>query len=182
MSTLEVKAIAAPSGYKLAMPAGHILQVKQVDTSSAASISLSSRTFADITGLTVAITPKFTSSKILILANVHMYLNNHSTNAWNSVDFRVVRTIGGSATNVFHTYEDDGTGSDYGYTFGRYTTDAADRMMATTPVHYLDSPNTTSSTTYKIQAHSGASGHNGYVVTNGNGYGISTLTLMEVAG
>ena len=110
--------------------------------------------------------------------NVHMYLNNHSANAWNSVDFRVVRTIGGSATNVFYTYDDDGTSSDHGYTFGRFTSDAADRMMATTPVHYLDSPNTTSATTYKIQTHSGASG----IATNGNGYGISTLTLMEVAG
>ena len=175
----DINSSAAIAGSKLVMPAGSMLQTVYTDGMTA--FASTSQTYVD-TPLTVTITPKFTSSKILILANVHMYLNNHSTNAWNSVDFRVVRTIGGSATNVFHTYEDDGTGSDYGYTFGRYTTDAADRMMATTPVHYLDSPNTTSSTTYKIQAHSGASGHNGYVVTNGNGYGISTLTLMEVAG
>ena len=35
MSTLEVKAIQAPSGYNLAMPAGHILQTVQATTGTA---------------------------------------------------------------------------------------------------------------------------------------------------
>ena len=63
MSTLEVKAIQAPTGYDLDMPAGHILQIVQ-DTHGAEQNSTST-TFAD-TGLTATITPKFASSKILI--------------------------------------------------------------------------------------------------------------------
>ena len=55
--------------------------------------------------------------------------------------------------------------------------------------NYLDSPNTTSATTYKVQFRSGWSGNN--VNVNAPGYNgdnpgsarlTSTLTIMEVAG
>ena len=111
-----------------------------------------------------------------------MYLQDYSTSQWKSVDYRIVRTVGGSSTNVAYTYEDDGSGSDYGYTYGIWNADANERAMCVVPVQFLDSPNTTSAATYKIQAHSGANGHNGAVVSSTNGYGISTMTLMEVAG
>ena len=63
MSTLEVKAIQAPTGYDLQMPAGHILQVLQDEHSDKASTT--SASYQDIP-LSVTITPKFASSKILV--------------------------------------------------------------------------------------------------------------------
>ena len=66
MSTLEVKAIQAPTGYKLAMPAGHILQVVSADYVTEGNST--STSFVSI-GLTATITPSTTSSKIIILAS-----------------------------------------------------------------------------------------------------------------
>ena len=42
MSTLEVKAIQAPSGFDLDMPAGHIVQVVYANTSTEIATSSSS--------------------------------------------------------------------------------------------------------------------------------------------
>ena len=47
------------------MPAGSVLQV--VSTSKTDDFSSSSSSFADITGMSVAITPSSTSSKILVI-------------------------------------------------------------------------------------------------------------------
>ena len=135
MSTLEVKAIQAPSGYDLQMPAGAILQVKQafVDT----TYSSTATTFTDITGLTVTITPKFSTSKILVSYN----LGTVDTNADGRVGFRIMR--GSTPIGVGAT-----AGSRYS------TTTATTNTTQRGTVHsfqYLDSPSTTSATTYKVQ-------------------------------
>jgi len=67
MSTLEVKAIQAPTGYDLQMPAGHILQTVTQTYSTPTSINSTSFTS---TGLTKSITPTSTSSKILVIVNL----------------------------------------------------------------------------------------------------------------
>ena len=68
MSTLEVKAIQAPTGYNLAMPAGHILQT--VHSTRNIEQATSSTTFQD-TNLEATITPKFTTSKILVIFSLN---------------------------------------------------------------------------------------------------------------
>ena len=68
MSTLEVKAIKAPTGYDLQMPAGHILQVVSATKTDTQVISSSS--FVDITGLSATITPSSSSNKIFVSVNV----------------------------------------------------------------------------------------------------------------
>ena len=55
MSTLEVKAIQAPTGYDLQMPAGHIVQVVNGNTSTAVTTT-SAGTWVD-TGISATITP-----------------------------------------------------------------------------------------------------------------------------
>ena len=63
MSTLEVKAIQAPTGYNLAMPAGHILQVVNfVNTSMPNTTSTS---YVDM-GLQASITPSSTSILLIL--------------------------------------------------------------------------------------------------------------------
>jgi len=63
MSTLEVKAIQAPSGFDLDMPAGHSVQVVAFDTPTRTTTTSTSYVTAN-TG--ISFTPKFASSKILI--------------------------------------------------------------------------------------------------------------------
>ena len=147
---------------------GKILQV--VSTVKNDTTSTSSGTYADISGLTVSITPSATSSKILYSG--HLYIASSSS----EVVFRLTRTISGStngdiAAPSAYVDDEDGTfchggGSRYGgHSF-----------------EFLDSPNTTSAITYGIkwQVHSGTTYLNRTWDAN-IFHGISTVTAMEVA-
>ncbi len=66
MSTLEVKGIQAPSGFDLAMPAGHIVQVKSVRGDFTGDIATSSTSYSELhTSLRNTFTPKFSNSTII---------------------------------------------------------------------------------------------------------------------
>jgi hypothetical protein len=164
MSTLTVKSIAAPVGYDLQMPAGSILQVENAVLQTN-NISTTSQTYVD-TGLADSITPKFSTSKILI----HVDLNGiYRGTATGDATFNLVRgsteleTI--SSMGMYHlstgVSEHSGTAS---FTF-------------------LDSPNTTSGTTYKVQFKS-ITGSTVYVNLRYNASNVvrSSITLQEVAG
>ena len=174
MSTLEVKAIQAPTGFDLQMPAGHILQVKQDEHSDKASTTSSS--YQDIP-LSVTITPKFASSKILV--QLSTYLGVDDVNGYGAL----VQILRGSTQICMGDAEGSrprvaGAGYSYGHNQDIFPVTA----------NYLDSPNTTSATTYKVQFRSGWSGNNVHVNApgyNGDNAGsarlTSTLTIMEVA-
>ena len=116
---------------------GGIVQIVQatLDTQT----STTSTSYAD-TGLSVSITPKFSTSKILIRYNINVSINSDSNIAF----FQIVRgstAVGngaqGSSRTKCHTAL-RGQHSDnnpHGVTAGEF----------------LDSPSTTSATTYKIQ-------------------------------
>ena len=77
MSTLEVKAIQAPTGYDLDMPAGHIVQVVNYQTtavSTGTTIIPDDDTIPQNTEgtefMTVSITPKKATNNLLIIAEV----------------------------------------------------------------------------------------------------------------
>ena len=151
---------------------GGIVQIVQatLDTQT----STTSTSYAD-TGLSVSITPKFSTSKILIRYNINVSINTDSNIAF----FQIVRgstAVGngtqGSSRTKCHTAL-RGQHSDtnpHGVTSGEF----------------LDSPSTTSATTYKIQytidgntifinqavGDSDAAAHPSP---------LSTLTLMEVS-
>ena len=122
------------------LPTGSVLQV--VSATKTDTASFTSSTFADVTGLSVSITPRSASSKFLIIVNVY----GGWQNAVSKIGGRLVRNstaicIGdaaGSRTSV--------SGSAYWATssFG----------AVSIGVNYLDSPATTSSITYKWQASS----------------------------
>jgi len=146
---------------------GKILQVKQTFKNDAASIS--SGTFADISGLTVSITPSATSSKILYIGS--LYLASSSSEA----NFRLKRTIGGTATDigVSSVLDDDADGSfahGGGARYGEHSW------------QFLDSPNTTSAITYGIRwrIHSGTTYLNRTWDANWF-HGASAITVMEIA-
>ena len=153
--------------------AGKVLQV--VQTIKTDTFSSTANGFFDLTGLSLAITPSATSSKILVIPDVAMASSDFYS--YNFV-WRALRTstVIGVSTTASSTNASGGAnlylgGGQYPYLFGN------SKMI-------LDSPSTTSATTYKIQASKISAGGTLYLnrkgVDNGTG-GISSLTLMEVS-
>ena len=132
MSTLEVKAIQAPTGYDLDMPAGHIVQTVQ-NALNASSYTTTSTSYQAVTDMSVTITPKFSSSKVLVTFNCGGAIVGDSTNQ-NAVHIRIKR------------------GSTVIRELGRYGYNRNDDYSSI-PIFltYLDSPSTTSATTYTIE-------------------------------
>jgi len=157
-------------------PTGSILQVVQQTTSS--TTSTSSSTYTD-TGLSKAITPTSTSSKILVTCCVVYGGQDDSY-----IGFKLLR----GTTSIGESSE--ATGNQSNVAFGG-SGDRSYMEFMTFPVSwsYLDSPNTTSSTTYKIQYASRWDNNTVYINRPNQTpdyshvfYTTSTLTLMEVAG
>lgn len=144
------------------LPTGSVLQVVQLVKTDVFSTTSSS--YTDVTGLSQAITPKFSSSKILVI------VSSSSSSSSGDLRFQLLRdaTVIGNSTGV---------------TNAAFATKDNTQYQATTEVtSYLDSPATTSSTTYKIQIAIGSG--TGYV--NRRAYaadfgGVSSITLMEIA-
>ncbi len=142
---------------------GKVLQVVQTYITSV--FSTSSGSFVDVTNLTAAITPSATSSKVLVILNSVIGNDSSSTNR--------VALLRGS-TNIGY----NSGGSSHG--FYEHNLSPQGNGHASLAYHFLDSPSTTSATTYKIQCHSEV----GDLVIGGRANGgnpcASTLTLIEI--
>lgn len=136
-----------------------ILQVVQGTTSTV--VSSASTTYVDST-LTATITPQSATSKILVLVN-QVGGDKNVLNANNAINLRLVR----GATQIALIAHSAG-----------YTGTLLNLRVATMSTSYLDSPATTSATTYKTQffCNSGASG-----VSLQIGGDLSTITLLEIS-
>ena len=149
VSPYKVKWAAAAGG-------GKVLQV--VNATTTTSTSTSSSTFSDTT-LTVTITPTLATSKILVLVSQNGVGKN--TNA-TGCDLQLLR------------------GSTVISSFGKFiglTGASVTEFWAAASVCYLDSPGTTSATTYKTQQSST------YALTQAItqvGSAMSTITVMEI--
>jgi len=157
--------------------AGSILQV--VSTTKTDTFTSTADTFTDITGLSVSITPTSSSSKILVFVNIV----GGSNTAGILCMFRLVR--GSTAIGVGNTVSNYTSAS-----VGGLRSPADNNASWTASWNYLDSPSTTSSTTYKVQ---GLNENSAYTFrinstgsdTSGGVYsyrGASTITVMEIAG
>ena len=162
---------------KAAMPAGTVLQVLSATKTDTWSTS-GAATWNDITGLSISITPTNSTSKILIFGNISIGTASGAA----SLVYRFVR---GSTTICVG----DAAGSRPQATGGFYAGDTAGSAPgASVSSMYLDSPATTSATTYKIQGTS-STGTTVYVNRtvddrNTTGYDdrfTSTITVMEIA-
>ena len=159
------------------MPTGSSLQTKHMFTNDSSGQSVTSTSFIDVANLTLNITPASTSNKVLVQANLHNYLVSHSANGWNACDFQIIRRIGGSDTVAFASFKDDGSG--HGYTAGAYVENDQARFMWVTPIHFLDSPNTTSEITYKVKVRAKDSN---FTVTFNDTYCRCSIVLQEIKG
>ena len=150
--------IDVASGSQLTQP-GMVLQVVQSTTST--STTTSSTSYVD-TALSATITPSSSSSKILIIASAGEL---RATNPATPADLTIFRGNAASGTDL-------AGGSPMARTYT--ATDVDPR--ANVGITYLDSPATTSATTYTLALEA---------ATNANTVSIGqrqTMILMEIAG
>jgi hypothetical protein len=154
------------TGLKWAAAAGggKVLQVVQGTTST--STTISTTTYTDTT-LTATITPTLSTSKVLVLV-----MQNWSNFANTSAAYSAIKLLRGS-TDVYVSPVNYGLGG----TYGNNSTIVESRGMA--PVIYLDSPATTSATTYKTQGRPEFSTNSQNVVFQ-QGSNPSTIILLEI--
>lgn len=141
------------------MPAGSILQV--VQGTYATQTSNTTTTYAN-TGLTATITPKFATSTILVIVN---HNQNYKTNG--SADNGITLNLCRNGSQIIETNDSIGA-----------TPSSALNMSSAQNFVYIDSPATTSATTYKTQFKNNTAASAVYVQHAGK---QSSITLMEIA-
>jgi len=160
--TLQVDSSTA-TGLKWAAPAGGGKVLQVVNATYSTITSTTSTSFVD-TDLTASITPTLNTSKILILVNQVIYIENNNTTNDVWAGHKLVR----GATDIWETtnapalYSPSGTGLQIG---------------ALMSLAYYDSPATTSSTTYKTQFRVRA---NSLTARAQAGNTPSSITLLEI--
>ena len=155
LNNLSVSAVTAlPSGV-----GGKVLQV--VNATTTTSVSSTSNTFVD-TNLTASITPSSASNKILVIVHQNG-IGKASGDNFNDIGLRLVR--GATAISTISL-------------FSLFTNSSLTLNGQTLSTTYLDSPATTSSTTYKTQFKNADGAGTVEVQDSGE---MSTITLMEIA-
>lgn len=192
VSTLKTNTIQAATGTAVNVAsghvlnaAGHVLQVKQALFRGNEYHNTSS--YTDVTDLSIDITPSSTSNKMLVSFDFHAHASSNQR-----FGVRVVRD--GSMILPPIDYSGQGLGSsgaDLGVRNAAHalgTGKGSNIGEPATSMTLLDSPNTTSQVTYKLQAFAEGSQYIyiNTIVTNSNAntvfVPISSLTVMEIGG
>ncbi len=144
--------------------------------------TLSPGTYYD-TGLTATITPQSASSKIFVMGHI-------SHNCCNSQQLFLFLNRGGTIVTAANG-DSSGSSQRTCWVSGQSNqADYSDWGVMTTPFHYLDSPSTTSSTVYKVQALTATTATDIFInrsdadreSTYYDSRPMSNITLMEVSG
>ena len=160
--------------------AGAVLQVVQtVKTDTFSTTSPAETAFVDVTGFSVTITPSATSSKILILWSMMIGASAENV-TYMKLQRGTTDILLGDASST-RVRMSQGQGGSYG---------GAPWKIDCASGQYLDSPNTTSATTYKwVWASNGSatsylnrSGRDHTTTNDEDGRTASTITAMEIAG
>ena len=148
--------VTAGSASAVQASSGRVLQV--VNATYSTETSTSSSTYAD-SGLSASITPSNSSNKILVAVDVQ----GGKTTGVTGLDLKLLR---GSTDLIIFA---KGSGYNGGTSYN---------LVGSSSCCYLDSPSTTSSTTYKVQL---ASNTNVATARINDNSSVSTITLMEIA-
>ena len=149
-----------------------VVQVKSATKSD--TFSFTTNSFVDVTGLSVSITPTSASNKVFVVVSISIGSSVTSSGLFkilrDSTDIGIGDAASSRTRTTGSTYSPDGN--------------VANSVGAT----FLDSPATTSATTYKIQVRNANAANTSYVNrsvtdtdTSGTVRTISTITLFEVA-
>ena len=117
---------------------GKILQV--IGVTKTDTFSHNTTAWADITGMSVSITPSATSSKIYVTSSISCGSRGYASYSW----IKLVR----DSTDVF---VGDAASARLRVSLQMGPTGNDQSQMNTSMINYIDSPNTTSATTYKLQ-------------------------------
>jgi hypothetical protein len=168
-TVLDLPAVSGTILTTTSPKAGNVIQVVQATTQT--QVTNSTTTYDD-SGLTANITPTSSSSKILIFVSQPYNVFRNSDNQFGG--FQIVRN-----STAIYTPVQDGTSSfELGLAIGGATSvQLYNRYTAC----YLDSPATTSSTTYKTQMRSYYAS-TGAIISAQPSNGTASIILMEVAG
>jgi hypothetical protein len=151
---------AEATGVKWATPGGgKVVQIVNVTYSTQTIVS--SSTFVD-SGMSASITPTSASNKILV------FVTHSGCGKYNSNTALQVRLLRG-ATTILNI--ESAAGSNNG---------TGENMIGSIAANFLDSPATTSATTYKTQINSRANAGSAYFNDATSPGSNSTITLMEV--
>ena len=155
------------------LPAGTVLQT--VNTSFNTQTKVTATSYTDITNASLAITPNFSSSKILVTVNLSTRVYDGNTNYANG-SFQILR----GSTAISGSVPTDGSGT---FEVGMFDSGGSSVEMNHRYVNtVLDSPSTTSATTYSVKmAVYGSAGGEIGVNLGGSAYGTSTIRLQEIA-
>jgi len=143
---------------------GGMLQT--VFNTNSTSISQGSTSYASGEIVTATITPSSTDSRILIFSNAYGGFANGTAGSRDN-DYRILRDIGGSTTEIFETKD-----------IVEFVNNGAD-IALDVPISIKDHPNTTSAVTYRFQTRGEGSGWDSY--WNQDAIGKSTMLLIEIA-
>jgi hypothetical protein len=155
---------------------GKLLQVVQTFKTDTATISVTTSANQDITGMSVTITPSSASNKILIFAQVSL--------SQVTADISGIALVRGST----EIGVGDANGNRNRNTSGFWTGGGTNELV-TVPVIYLDSPATTSATTYKLQITKATGATRTYYLNRNarytdfgyDGTYMSSIIAMEIA-
>jgi hypothetical protein len=151
-----------------------VLQV--VSTTKTDTFTTSSTTLVDVTGLSASITPSATTSKVLVIVHMTTALDGAATNG-------VYATLLRGATPIS---VGDASGSRAQVTTDQGVTSFSNGINNLAFI-YLDSPATTSATTYKLQVRSETAAalyvnrSRNDANNSGVGRGTSSITVMEIS-
>jgi hypothetical protein len=155
------------------LPVNNIVQMVQVDNTTYQSVT--STSMVD-TGLTASITPRFNTSKILVICSAQM---GHSPGQ----AARGIMKRTGPATTYSILSVAAQTSSFANMTTAAYNS-ATNNMQPNSTIYWFDSPASTSTCTYTFQISSNTGGavtFNGYGAYTTTWGGVSHLTLWEIA-
>jgi hypothetical protein len=147
------------TGLKWATPSGAVVQV--VSATITTQVANSTTSFAD-TLLTATITPTSASNNVLVFIN-QQGCQKTTSNTSNAVSLKLLR----GATDIAVLADN-----------GNFTETSLNLVGATFSTSYLDSPATTSATTYKTQFANAVAASQVFVQRGGSVR--STIVLMEV--
>jgi len=159
VDTIQTTAGAAPTTKDLGFAAGSVIQTVQGTLGSAANTNTTSYTD---TGLTATITPTNATSKILVITSASGCLQDNAT----SDETAKVNLVRGS-TQISELETQIRTRGGTG----------GENAPFATNFSFLDSPSTTSATTYKVQQKVVSA----EVLYFNYGSSTATITLMEIA-
>jgi len=144
---------------------GGIIQIRYMQLEGS-NYTTQSTSFVDVPNYNLTITPIRSDSKIMAFVNSRVA---NTTPDGNSINKRMGFNLLRGSTKIAEQFVGDYYGGTGGSDLNNYHN---------VSIHCLDSPATTSATTYKIQINSDSSGSTAVVVAGG--WARSTITLMEV--